>query len=190
VDSEPCQREGNSSTRLWNTLTNTNRRCFYWYCGQWTVNSVRGRGLVPPASGIHRRKQIVGVSIGVVDSDWQIVSVFPVYPSYKYLNWKMHAQHNNISWHNNYKINTSLFSISKGRGVCVINLLALLGENKDIVDVAESSFWVNFRPNHDGNLLWFLCQWCHTNNIWIKILYDAYYDIAIQLPLLISHNTC
>jgi hypothetical protein len=34
--------------------------------------------------------------------------------------------------------------VSKGKGVCVINLLALLGENKDIVYVAESSFWVNF----------------------------------------------
>ena len=29
-------------------------------------------------------------------------------------------------------------------GVCVINLLPLLSENKDIVDIAEFSFWVNF----------------------------------------------
>jgi len=29
-------------------------------------------------------------------------------------------------------------------GVCVINLLALLGKNKDIIDIAKSSFWVNF----------------------------------------------
>jgi hypothetical protein len=29
-------------------------------------------------------------------------------------------------------------------GVYVINLLALLSENKDIVYVTESSFWINF----------------------------------------------
>jgi hypothetical protein len=29
-------------------------------------------------------------------------------------------------------------------GVYVINLLALLGENKNINDVAESSLWINF----------------------------------------------
>ena len=33
---------------------------------------------------------------------------------------------------------------SKENSVCVINLLAVLGENKDIIDVVESSFWVNF----------------------------------------------
>jgi hypothetical protein len=76
-----------------------------------TVNSVRGRGIVPSASGIHRQTQIVSVSIGVFHSEWQIIFVFLIYPSYKYLNWKLHAQHNNISSHNNYKINTSLLRI-------------------------------------------------------------------------------
>jgi hypothetical protein len=28
--------------------------------------------------------------------------------------------------------------------VCVINLLTLLGENKDIVNIADSSLWINF----------------------------------------------
>jgi hypothetical protein len=29
-------------------------------------------------------------------------------------------------------------------GICVINLLALLDKNKDIVDIAESSLYINF----------------------------------------------
>ena len=28
--------------------------------------------------------------------------------------------------------------------VCVINLLTLFGENKDIVNIADSSLWINF----------------------------------------------
>jgi len=28
--------------------------------------------------------------------------------------------------------------------ICIINLLALFGENKDIVDVVVSSLWINF----------------------------------------------
>jgi hypothetical protein len=34
--------------------------------------------------------------------------------------------------------------LSKGRSVCVINLLALLDENKDIIDVAEFNLCNNF----------------------------------------------
>jgi hypothetical protein len=35
-------------------------------------------------------------------------------------------------------------SFFKGRIVCVINLLALFAENKDIIDVTESSLSINF----------------------------------------------
>jgi hypothetical protein len=38
-------------------------------------------------------------------------------------------------------------TLSKGRSVGVINLLALLGENKDIVDIVKSSFFINFDQN-------------------------------------------
>jgi len=34
--------------------------------------------------------------------------------------------------------------ISKGNNVCDINLLALLNQNKDIVDVMNSSLCINF----------------------------------------------
>jgi hypothetical protein len=33
---------------------------------------------------------------------------------------------------------------SKGRIVCVINLLTLFGKNKNIIDIAEFSLWINF----------------------------------------------
>jgi hypothetical protein len=38
----------------------------------------------------------------------------------------------------------SLMILSNGRNVCVINLLALFGKNKDIIDVAKSSLYINF----------------------------------------------
>jgi hypothetical protein len=79
------------------------------YC---IVNSVWERGIVPLASGIHRQTQTVGVSINVLHIEWYVVFAVPIYPSYKYLNWKLHAQHKNISSHNNHKINTSLLRIS------------------------------------------------------------------------------
>jgi hypothetical protein len=61
------------------------------------------RGTVPLASWIHRRTQIISFSISGLHNEWQIVFAFPIYPSCKYLNWKLHAQHSNTSLNNNYK---------------------------------------------------------------------------------------
>jgi hypothetical protein len=56
----------------------------------------------------------------------------------------------------------------------------LLGEDKDIVDVAEFSLWINFNQIMMG--IYFDSPVSYINSIWIKILYFARYDIAIQWP--------
>ena len=69
--------------------------------------------------------------------------------------------------------------LSKERGVCVINLLALFGENNDIDDIVESKLWINFDQPIMSIYYNSSISCVIPKAFELKKIYFAHYDIVI-----------